>query len=459
MQIRRKISIIFTVLTSLVLLCAFSFIYYLTYQSTKSDFSARLQEKADLIAQKYYEEDELSKQVYQKIIEKNSKSLPEAQEFTFDVNNQQLIYDSLKEIMLKKDIRLILSGQNIKFSVGDKQGVGLYYPDNQGTFIIVVTAIDSIGLQKLQNLLKALANIFFGSILLIYFIGLFYSRRVLSPIGYILNNVKKIRVSNLKLRLIENNGKDELGELTRTFNQMLERLENSFNMQKNFIHNASHELKNPLTAILGETEIALSRKRSQEEYIEALNKIATEAERLDLLTRNLLNLAQSDFELSEVNCEEIRMDEFLWEIKDYFDKTDYKDRLFFHIVKLPENPKSTIVLGISNLLQTSISNLIDNACKFSGHQKVDISLSIENDTICLTISDKGIGVPENEVSNLFQPFFRASNAYSYKGSGIGLSLAEKVIKLHGGVIDFHSSSGKGTVVEIRFKTTPCTYIA
>ncbi len=452
MQIRRKISFIFTLLTSLVLLWAFSFVYYLTYQSTKSDFSNRLLEKADLIAQKYYEEDELSRQLYQKIIEKNSKSLPEANEITLDIKNQRLVYDSLKEIFPEKDINRLLSGQNIKFSVGDKQGVGLYYPDNQGTFIIVVTAIDVIGIQKLQNLLKVLVNIFLCSIVLIYFIGLFYSRRVLSPIGYIMNNVKKIRVSNLKHRLAENNGKDELGELTRMFNQMLERLEHAFDMQKNFIHNASHELKNPLTAILGETEIALSKKRTQEEYIEALDKIGIEAERLDLLTRNLLNLAQADFELSEVNCEEIRMDEFLWEIKDYFDKTDYKDRLFFHLAKLPENSKLTIILGISNLLKSAIINLIDNACKFSGHLIVDIILHVDNDSICLTVSDKGVGVPENEMNNLFQPFFRASNAYSYKGSGIGLSLADKVIKLHGGIIDFHTSSGIGTTVEVRFKT-------
>ena len=450
MQIRRKISFLFTVLTSLVLLCAFSIIYYLTYQSTKSDFTARLMVKADLIAQKFYEEDESSKQVYQKIIERNSKSLPEAYEITLNVNNHPLVYDSLKGMVPDKDIKLLLSGQNIKFSDGDKQGVGLYYPDNQGTFIIVVTAIDVYGLEKLQNLLRVLANIFFGSIILIYFIGLFYSRRVLSPIGYILNNVKKIRATNLKLRLKENNGKDELGELTRTFNQMLERLENSFNMQKNFIHNASHELRNPLTAILGEAEIALSKKRTQDEYIEALSKISTEAGRLDLLTRHLLNLAQADFELSEVNCEEIRIDEFLWEIKDYFDKTDYKDRLLFHIVKLPDNPKSTIILGISNLLKIAITNLIDNACKFSGHQIVDISLSVDIDSICLTISDKGIGVPENEINNLFQPFFRASNAFSYKGSGVGLSLAQKVIKLHHGIIDFRTTSGKGTIVEINF---------
>ena len=452
MQIRRKISFIFTGLTSLVLLCSFLFIYYSSVQYTKNDFTARLMEKADLIAQKYFEEDELSKHVYQKIIDENSKSLPEASEITLNVNNPRLVQDSLKSIMSQQNILRLLSGQNIKFSTSDKQGVGLYYPDNQGIFIIVVTAIDNNGIQRVQNLLKLLVNIFFCSIVLIYFVGLFYSRRVLSPISHIINNIKKITVTNLKLRLKENSGKDELGELTRMFNQMLERLENSFNMQNNFIHNASHELKNPLTAILGETEIALSRNRSQEEYIETLNKIATEAERLDILTRNLLKLAHADFEISDINREEIRFDEFIWEVKDYFDKTDYKNRILFHIVKLPVNPKSTIIFGIGNLLKTAVTNLIDNACKFSGQKKVDISLKIDDSSICLTIADKGIGVPESEIGNLFQPFYRASNAFSYKGSGIGLSLAEKIIKLHGGVIAFHTSSGKGTTVEIRFKT-------
>ena len=104
------------------------------------------------------------------------------------------------------------------------------------------------------------------------------------------------------------------------------------------------------------------------------------------------------------------------------------------------------------MLKTAITNLIDNACKFSGHELVDVTLTIENSTICLTISDKGIGILENEISNLFQPFFRASNAYSYKGLGIGLSLAEKIIKLHGGAIDFQSNSAKGTKVDVRFNT-------
>jgi signal transduction histidine kinase len=452
MLIRRKISLIFTGLTSLVMLCSFAFIYYLSYQYTKEEFFLRLEEKAEFTTQKYFEEDELNKTVYEQLVDKNSKTIPEAKEIVLNTNNHQLVYDSLKHIIPENQIKELLSGQNIKYKKASKQYVGLYYPDNQGKFIVVISAIDKFGIQKLQNLLKNLIEIFLISILFIYFIGMFYSERMLTPLAHILKKVNEIKATNLKLRLKDNSSKDELGELTRMFNQMLERLEHSFMMQKNFIHNASHELKNPLTAIIGETEVTLSKMRSQEEYVVTLNKIATESERLNMLTRNLLNIAQADFEITEMNSEQTRVDELLWEIKDYFDNTDYKDRIIFHVTTLPDSSKSNIVSGISNLLKTALINIIDNACKFSDEQIVDVILKVDKANISITVIDKGIGIPESDFANLFQPFFRASNTFQYKGSGIGLSLTEKIIKLHGGSIVFKSTQGIGTTVEVCFST-------
>jgi signal transduction histidine kinase len=426
------------------------FIYYFSYKFAKEDFFIRLQEKADFISQKYFEEDELSKKIYQEIIEKNIRSIPDANEMVFNINNPGLLFDSLQQILPRQSIVKLLSGKNITFSIDDKQGIGIYYPDNQGTFVIIVTAVDKIGQKELKTLLNILVRINLISVLFIYFIGLFYSHRILFPLSHILKRISRIRATNLKLRLQENNDKDELGELTRTFNQMLERLDHSFDLQRNFIHNASHELKNPLTAILGETEVTLSKIRSQEEYIVTLNKIAIEADRLYLLIRNLLNMTQADFELSEHNSELIRIDELLKELKEYFENTDYRDRIAFSFSKIPSDKKALLVNGISNLLKTAFINLIDNACKFSDNQLVHVTLHFETD-IVITIIDKGIGIPEEELSNLFQPFFRASNTFQYKGSGIGLSLTEKIIKLHAGTITFFSSRNNGTKVEIRFK--------
>lgn len=448
MKIRRKITLTFSLLTSIVLVLSFSIIYFLTENYTRNDFYNRLFEKADFTAQKYFEEDELSKQGYQEILEQNSKKLPEANSLVLNAINKKAVIDSLASLMPQDLINKLISGKNVRFKTKERQGVGLYYPDNQGTFIIVVTAIDKIGIQKQQNLLKILLIIFFGSIIFMYFVGQFYAQKVFSPVADTLTNVKRINATNLKLRLQENEGNDELTELSQVLNQMLDRLDHSFDMQKNFIQNASHELKNPLTAIIGEAEITLSKERSVNDYISSLTKIALEAERLDFLTKNLLSLARTDFEINAWEKKEIRIDELLWEIKDYFNKTAYADRLIFQMSDLPENSNALTIIGLHDLLIIAINNLIDNACKFSGHLPVEIKLAANDDLIKISISDRGVGIPEAEKNNLFQPFFRASNTHAYKGSGIGLTLAAKIIKIHNGTLTINSVFGKGTVVEL-----------
>ncbi|MGA2822676.1 MAG: ATP-binding protein [Bacteroidales bacterium] len=452
MKIRRKISVIYSVITTIVLLCFSFFIYFFSGYYVRNDFYGRLEEKAYFIADKYFEEDEMSHKLYEETMEKNSKTLPEANIVILDTKYRKLVSDSLKKVVPEEVANRLIAGHNTKFSIKEKQGVGLFYPDNQGTFIIVVTAIDRVGIRRQQNLLKSLGGILIVSIFFIYFIGQLYARQVLSPISNILKEVKRIRATNLKRRLLESEGTDELSELIRMLNQMLDRLEHSFDMQKNFISNASHELKNPLTAIMGEAEISLSKTRSVDQYINSLLKINDEAERLDIITRNLLNLAQADFEITEQNREEIQLDELLYEIGEYFGKSKYLNRIVFHISDLQGTSKSFTVYGIHNLLQTALTNVLENALKFSMDEPVDVSLKEKNRTIILTVSDKGIGIPENERKDLFQPFFRATNAYTYKGSGIGLALAHKIIRLHGGTIDIHSSPGTGTIVEIQISS-------
>jgi signal transduction histidine kinase len=450
MKIRNKITLTFAALVSFVLLLSFSLIYYFSVHYIEKGFYDLVLEKANLTAWKYYEKDEMSSALYGKVIESYSKSLPEAEEIVLDTKNKIWVIDSLRKIVPKDDINKLLSGNTIKFKAGDRQSVGIYYPDNQGRFIVIVTAVNKYGIQQQKQLLEMLLMIFLGSIVFMFLIGRLYATNVLYPIVNLLKNVKRIRATNLNLRLKEKAGNDELAELTRTFNQMLDRLENSFSLQKDFIHNASHELKNPLTAILGETEIALGKQRSPDEYITTLSKIMAEAERLDMLTRNLLSLAQIDFDLSTLKKEEIRLDELIWEIKEHFDKTKYKGRIEIHFPILPETSDLITIMGIPTLLRIAIENLIDNACKFSGQQKVDVTLNTSQKNIQIQITDKGIGIPELEKNNLFQPFFRASNAITYKGSGIGLSLVHKIITMYGGMISISSIMGKGTTVIINF---------
>ena len=450
MKIRHKIVFTFVGLVSFVLLFTFSFVYYLSSHSREKDFYDLVLEKTNLTAWKYFEKDEMSDIVYGKVMARYVKSLPDAEEIVLNTNNEKAVTDTLKKILPDNLIQDLLARRTIKFHLQDKQGVGIYYPDNQGVFIVIVTATDRFGIAQQKKLLEELLLIFFGSVVFVFLIGQIYARNVLHPISSILMNVKRIRATNLSLRLKEVEGTDELAELTRTFNQMLERLENSFVLQKNFIRNASHELKNPLTAILGETEVTLNKQRTPEEYIVSLHKVMEEAERLDQLTSNLLSLAQTDFDLSSLKKDEIRLDELIWEIKELFDKTKYRGRIDIHFSELPETSDLITIIGTASLLKIAIMNVIDNACKFSSPHKVDVTLNTSLNNIQLRIEDKGIGIPETELNNLFQPFYRASNAFAYRGSGIGLSLVQKIVAIHNGEINVTSKIGKGTVAEITF---------
>ncbi|MDP4206560.1 MAG: HAMP domain-containing sensor histidine kinase [Bacteroidota bacterium] len=450
MKIRLKITLMFTLLTTIVLLFSFTFIYFLSARYTERDFFERLQEKANLVAWKHFEQDEMSKPVYEDILERNNKNLPEAQEIVLNTADSFYSKNELKKIFPAKLINKLMNGEAIQYRIHERQCFGFFYPDNQGNFIVIVSAVDKYGIQKQKFLFEMLLIIFLGSIVFMFLMGQLYAKRVMSPVAQIMKNVRNIRATNLSLRLVEMEGTDELAELTRMFNQMLERLEEAFTMQKNFISNASHELKNPLTAILGEAEIVLGKKRNPEEYISTLNRIVIEAERLDLLTKNLLGLAQANSDLTGMKREKIQFVELLWEIDEYFDNTSYSDRIQLVLPEIDENYKPLVICGVHNLLKIALMNLVDNACKFSGKQLVNIKLIPGKDSVNIEITDKGIGIPDQEINNLFQPFFRASNTVAFKGSGIGLSLADKIVKLHNGTIEFYSIPGKGTRVNVHF---------
>ena len=139
----------------------------------------------------------------------------------------------------------------------------------------------------------------------IYLIGRLYANRILRPLQHILKELKRIRGNNLNIRMKAFDNKDELDELIRTLNDMLDRVDTAFQAEKSFISNASHELNNPLTAIQGECEISLLKERSAAEYIESLQRISTESKRIILLIKHLLFLSRQDKELLQNAREQI----------------------------------------------------------------------------------------------------------------------------------------------------------
>ena len=190
--------------------------------------------------------------------------------------------------------------------------------------------------------------------------------------------------------------------------------------------------------------------KEMELHIPNLNKIEVEAARLDVLISSLLKLAQTEFDNKGLIIEPIRIDELLLSVKQNFNNIHPENNIVFDFSLLPENPDALIIQGNKSLLSIAFSNVLDNAGKFSGNQKVIIKIETTSKTVQITITDMGMGIPKDELKNIFEPFYRATNVRGVKGFGVGLPLTYRIVKLHSGQLQIDSDVEKGTVVKFSF---------
>lgn len=432
----------FAVLLFMVLMGTYVFVE----QSRIKTFFNKLDDRALTVAQFYLAEDNLSKENFKDVLKKFPQSLSDEYIRIYDDKFQPKF---IRESSVKWDINIlqrVIAGKRLHFSQGDRQVSGIYYRDNSGNFIIMVSAIDLNGYNDMHQLRIIMLFLFSVSLLVTFFIGRIFSRFALSPIVNITSNLKRIRASSLDLRLpLGKNKTDEIDNLSLTINQLLEHLEQSFENQQSFISNASHELRTPITIILGEAETTIMRERKSGEYQQALINIIKETERLHYIINSLMELMQTSTD--NLSFQNIRIDELLWEIIDeLLIKTNENQG---HIqYKAPVDRSKYTLFGNRQLLVIGISNIIKNAIKFSGGKDVYCELFNDVKGINIVIRDQGIGIAQKDLQRIFQPFFRAPNALKYSGSGIGLSLTQNIVRLHNGIIEIESEIGKGTEFRI-----------
>ncbi|MDC6405827.1 MULTISPECIES: sensor histidine kinase [Maribacter] len=448
MPLKTRITIIFILLTGLLQILIFLSIYFFAKEYTENEFYLRLSQRATIAAQVYLEKDEVTIEIYEAIRLRHLQTLPGEKEVIYPVNTESGIPPKeLKANFPSQFLRKVFEEKYAETKKGDFYFTGLLYNDNQGDFLVLLSAKDLYGLGKLENLRNILVVAFLISMVFISILGQYFAQQALSPISKIIRKVNTIRAENLNLRLERVRGKGELSDLTQTFNNMLDRLETSFEMKNNFVQNASHELKNPLTAIIGQAETALANSRNNEGYISALEAIETEANRLNSLLNSLLRLAYTDQDSKGLKIDMIRIDEILIDLKSNLDNVNSR-RLNYCFQDLPKNADDLILKGNQSLIVIALMNIVDNALKYSSGNQVDISVHVEERVITVKIEDQGIGIPEKDLNSVFEPFYRGSNARTFKGFGFGLSLSDKIVRLHGGVLSIDSKLGKGTTVSV-----------
>ena len=450
MKIKNRLALYFTIISAVTLLGTLSIILITFNSFAKSDFYIRLMDRAKVAAQLYLEADEISADSLSHVQERSAKELPgEVTRFYNDNNSASFIKDR-QQFWSNDVINMVRSRKRVEFTEGDRQTVGMYYKDNQGNFVILVSAVDIQGHRRIDDLVEITFVMFVVVITSLFFIGRWFAKKALEPIDDMIGEMQQVKASNLGMRIKEGNGTDEISKLAQNFNRLLSHLNNAFEMQQTYVVNASHELKTPVTSIIGEIEVALHKARTNEEYEQVLKSVLNDAEGLNETITGLMELAQVDMSYTQADLGPVAIDELIWELADQWTKKLGKGLFVVSVEHLPDDPEKLQIPANKALLSIALNNIISNAYKFSDKRRVQCHLYADNDHIRITISDEGVGIPTDDVEKVFQSFYRGTNVKDYQGSGIGLFITGKIVHLYNGEITIKSEAGKGTAISIQF---------
>src|SRR5690606_13903862 len=454
MKIKTRLTILFTLITAAILLAFASVIYISAKENREKEFYSLLKKEALTKANLFFNA-KVETQTLQDIYKNNRQILNEVEVAIYDSSFNLLYHDAVDIDYVKETpemINEIYQKREKQFYQEDWQVIGLRYEFENKNYIITATAIDQYGYNKLDSLLKNSIVVFVISILFIYVAGRFFSKRAFDPVKEMTEKTKVISATNLDLRLNSNGSKDELSELANIFNEMLSRLENSFDAQKNFVSNISHELRTPLAAIITELELSANKEKNAEEYKTAINNALNDAKKLVRLSNSLLDLAKASYDPAEISFKPIRIDEILLDARQQVQKVNSDYKIDIHFENDFENDNQISVNGNEYLLKVAFVNLFENGCKFSNNKQCNVSVFFENEKMKLCFTDKGIGISEDDLKNIFVPFYRGDNKNIADGNGIGLSLTQKIIHLHKGSISVQSKQHQGTTFTVDLQT-------
>jgi heavy metal sensor kinase len=274
--------------------------------------------------------------------------------------------------------------------------------------------------------------------------GHFMSRKALRPVAALAAEARCINDRNLDIRLPVPRAKDEISDLSRTLNQMLERIDKAFASVRTFTGNASHELRTPISLLRTEIEVALYRPRDAEEYRAVLSRLYEETVRMTSLVENLLSLARTDGGAEIILLTPIRINDLFRQMGKTWEFAMNQAMLDFRVV-VPE--EDFIVLGDKHLIPRLLSILLENASKYTPPGgSVKLCAAVAGTRIALSVEDSGIGIAPEHKSRIFDRFFRAAPADGPipAGSGLGLALGKWIAERHGTELCVESDPGCGT---------------
>jgi two-component system, OmpR family, sensor histidine kinase ArlS len=453
MPVRTRITMLFSLLVFIIFAFVCIGIYYFSSQSRIDTIKTRLFNRAITTARLLSQQEIFDEELIQRIDSSTTISLKRKTVQAYDSHDKEIyFYSDVPSDTLQITPAILSSARQkgkIYFIVNGREAVAVKYKDQLSSLVVITAAEDYDGKQHLSALLRILILSFLVGNVFILIAGYFFSHGLLMPIRKISEDVAEISAQNLTRRIQTGKTRDEWFGLSATLNQLLDRLQESFELQQRFISNASHELSTPLTSILSQIEVALQRERDAGAYRQVMQSIHQDVQHMNELTQTLLKFAQASGNPAGLEITQLRIDEIILRLPADITKLNAAYSVKIGFRNMPDDENHLLVFGNEALLFTAIKNIVINACKYSPDHIATVELSVVNSHFVVTVEDRGIGIPREEIEKIFQPFCRVEESRHAGGFGLGLSIVDRIIRLHKGFIKVESQPGKGTKFTIR----------
>ncbi len=351
-----------------------------------------------------------------------------------------------KELLFEKNLKI----QKIaNFKISDKSirqiQVPLFEKEKIIGYLMVAVSIEEENAIQ-EKLISILLILFPFVLVLLFFIAQFIAGRIIKPINSIIIVSDSINNNNLKTRIPLPKNKDELYTLSKTINNLLDRIENTIEREKQFASDASHELRTPLAVIKGTLEVLIRKPRNTEEYQQKVNFCITEVDRMNNLVDQLLLLARFENQKLFLKIKKQNLNELVNEVLFQFEDSLLEKQIF-----ILQNSENIFFVNTDKyLLSIVLHNLISNAVKYSKEKgTIKIEIEMQGSKTILKVMDQGIGISKDEIEKVFNAFYRtnyANNHPEIKGIGLGLSIAKRLCNVLNIEIAIDSEENKGTSI-------------
>lgn len=447
MKVKTRLSLYCSILFSIVFAAISILLYSLYSKNAEDSIYNDLAKNTHISALFYLEEDELSAKEFEKIKAQFNEIVSPA---SYQVYNEQdsVVYGVDSFRISSTILDQIRHRRRMPFSDNSILYYGIFYEDNQGDFVVIAKEDRDVLQRQMDLLLWILLPLFSLGVLAIIILSRWVANIAYRPFSNAIQEVNNISTNNLDVQIKSPHTKDELQDLIDTFNNLLSKVSETVVIQKNFVKYVSHEFKTPLASMLGNLDLFTIKDRSPEEYHQLSEKLIQQIFQMQEILETLIVV--SDLKKDEISAGAIRIDELIWEIIDKMKYQHSSSKIFVNIDVQPEDEALMFVNVDRTQLIIALFNLIENAVKYSLKENVEIRIAKVDNSLCLSIIDKGIGIPPEQLSHISKPFYRANNTDEIKGSGIGLSLALRILDKNKIEYSIHSELNVGTHIDIYF---------